>query len=78
MSVIGNALGGATKMIYVRPEDKKLLLPAVMALMLCDEHEGVHHFAVIKDGCAIVLSEAGLQCLQAQGVSFEAGEPTGE
>lgn len=33
-------------------------------LMLCSEHHGAHHFAVINEGKSIVLSESAVKCLE--------------
>lgn len=49
----------------------KLLVPVVMALMLCEEHRGQHHFSVIGEGCALQMSNTGYQCLLDQGVNIE-------
>lgn len=75
MSNIPGQLGGLTKLIYTGPEHKKLLVPAVLALMLCEEHGGIHHFAVVQEGSALALSDVGLKCLEDQGINFDTEDP---
>jgi hypothetical protein len=43
----------------------------VLALMLCGQHNGSHHFAVIGEGRTIAMSKAGLQCLRDQGIEID-------
>lgn len=71
---MNNGTVRAEKMIYTDPEHKRLLVLAVLALMTCEEHGGIHHFAVVREGCALQLSNAGYQCLLDQGVSMDAPE----
>lgn len=66
-------LGGANRLIFTDQDHKKLLVPVVMALMVCEQHHGQHHFAVIREGAGLVLSETGVQCLLAQGVDLTFG-----
>jgi len=50
--------------------NKSMLLAAMMALFTCEEHNGVHHFAVINDGEMLVVSETAIGCLKKQGVEL--------
>ena len=68
-NVMGNALaqlGGATRgFIFTSHADAYL---AVTKLMLCQEHHGTHHFAVVNEGNGVYMSGTGAQCLIDQGI----------
>lgn len=61
--------------IYVALEHKSLILAVIMALNTCKEHQGVHHFAVVGEGCVVQMSKTGYQCLLDQGISIFPGVP---
>lgn len=41
---------------------------AIRRLSNCTRHNGVHHFAVVSEGCGIAFSEAGRDCLIDAGI----------
>ena len=47
---------------------KKAARRAVRALMKCQKHGGVHHFAVIGEGQTVAMSSTGYHCLVEQNV----------
>ena len=65
----GFELGGCT--IGVICDDKRMVLDVINALSTCQAHEGVHHFGVVREGKAVIMSPVGLACLVEQGVVLE-------
>lgn len=59
-------LSGATETLAV--DDADLVYDWVNGLMTCDDHDGMHHFAVFKDGYAIACSLNAIECLKSQGL----------
>lgn len=47
---------------YVLPKDLVVLI--ANRLMTCDEHQGQHHFAIIRDGRGILFSDFAEECVK--------------
>lgn len=68
-AVLSTMLGGCTQELI--SADKNLIKVCVLGLLLCEDHGGVHHFAVIREGKSVVMSEVGVACLRGQGIEID-------
>lgn len=65
---IGSQLAGADKVIVGLTKNE--MIAACAALLTCEQHSGCHHFAIIREGKVIALSDTAVQCLKDQGVNL--------
>lgn len=63
-----SALSGATVgIVFANEHDIRL---AVMAIMSCDAHGGVHHFAIAGEGKTLWASRSAIACINAAELGF--------